>query len=85
MFWGCISSQRKGPLVVFEKDWGKVTGKVYRDNVVPLIHQFKRGIDFPILMEDGASVHTAKATHAFLITVTQYAFSMSTPDVSKIR
>ncbi|KAF2818061.1 hypothetical protein CC86DRAFT_310025, partial [Ophiobolus disseminans] len=50
MFCGCISSQRKGPLIVFEKDWGKATGKVYRDNVVPHIHQFKRGIDFPILM-----------------------------------
>ena len=50
--------------MVFEKDWGKVTGEVYRNNVVPLIHQFKKGIDIPILMEDGASIYTAKATHA---------------------
>jgi hypothetical protein len=64
MFWGCISSQKKGTFMVFEKDWGKVTGKVYCDNVVPLFHQCKRSVDLPILMEDGASVHTAKATQA---------------------
>lgn len=58
-------------MVVFEKEWGKIDGDVYREHIVPVIHQFKHihqarlGWGYPaILMEDGASIHTAKATRA---------------------
>ena len=64
MIWACITSQKKGPMVMFEKSWGKVTGDVYRQYIVPVIHEFKKSVDLPILMEDSASVYTARATRA---------------------
>jgi hypothetical protein len=70
MIHGSISLLGKGPLVVFEKDWGRVNGNVYRTRILPWIYDFKRwiesqpqiGLQRAILMEDGASPHTASAT-----------------------
>lgn len=86
MFWGCITSQSKGPLIVFEKSWGRVTGKVYREHIVPTIHLFKRDIDTPVLMEDGASVHTAKATRALHheLGILQMVWPANSPDLNPI-
>jgi hypothetical protein len=66
MIHGSISGTKKGRLVVFEKAWGKITALVYTQLVLPAIYQFYRevmsevGFMRAILMEDGASVHTAK-------------------------
>ena len=59
MVWACITSEQKGPLVMLE---GRVNGEVYRENVVPVIYRFRKGVQNPILMEDGASIYTAKDT-----------------------
>ena len=59
MIWACITSEQKGPLVILE---GKVNGDVYRKQVVPIIYRFRKGIQNPILMEDGNSIYTAKDT-----------------------
>jgi len=59
MIWACITSEQKGPLVILE---GKVNGDVYRKQVVPVIYRFRKGIQNPILMEDGNSIYTAKDT-----------------------
>jgi hypothetical protein len=70
MIYGSISAFGKGPMVVIEKDWGKMTGQVYRERVLPWVYYFMAWImqhlenrsRHAILMEDGASPHTAKLT-----------------------
>ena len=37
---GSISAFGKGDMVVIEKDWGRVTGKVHRERVLPWVYQF---------------------------------------------
>jgi transposase len=65
---GCISGTTKGPLVVFEKELGKVTARVYTDYVLPGIYRHLRemkhegGFLRSIIMEDNASIHTARLT-----------------------
>ena len=60
MIYGTISLYRKGKLVVFEKEWGKILGDVYREYVVPIIYAYKREVEQytgrgnVILIEDGA-------------------------------
>jgi transposase len=76
MIWGSIAGNQRGPMLQFQRDWGKVNGDLYRQHIVPLIHAFRaRQQTFlgfgrpPILMEDGASIHMAAATralHAYL-------------------
>lgn len=67
---GSISALGKGPMVVMEKSWGRLTGKVYREKVLPWVYHFmgwverhpENRIRCAVLMEDGASPHTAKLT-----------------------
>ena len=67
---GCISGITKGPLVIFEKEFGKVTSQVYSQYIVPGLHKHIRemkhegGFLRAIIMEDNASVHIARATIA---------------------
>ena len=69
--WGMISSKIKGPLVFFEKEWndGKVNSEVYIQHILPWIRSVRYVYEqfirkSTILMEDGSSVHTSKATKA---------------------
>lgn len=70
MIHGSISAFGRGPIVVFEKEWGRVTGQVYRERVLPWVYYFMDWVvhhpgnhsKHVILMEDGASSHTAKLT-----------------------
>jgi transposase len=84
MVWGCITSSFKGPLIIFNE--GSINGDIYREHVVPLIHQFKKDVPIPILMEDGASIHRARATqelhqeHQIL----QMAWPANSPDLNPI-
>ena len=60
MIQGTISLYGKGRLVVFEKEWGNISGDVYRKHVVPAIYAYKEEVEQyagkrnVILMEDGA-------------------------------
>ena len=69
MIWGCITSNGIGPLVVFEKEWGKINGEVYRTKVLPYAYAYMEAykqdhpsLDDLVLMEDNASIHKAFAT-----------------------
>lgn len=66
MIHGQISGLHKGPLVVFEKEWGKISSQIYVTHILPSIHRFLKEIEsdvgISILMEDNASVHSAKLT-----------------------
>src|SRR5258708_7237689 len=70
MVHGSISGVRKGPLMIFEYK-EKVTVKVYSAKVLLGVHQFicqmerTLGPQKGILMEDNASVYTAKFTQAW--------------------
>jgi hypothetical protein len=56
--------------VIFEKEWGCITGTVYIENILSFIYRFMEWVaghpensrKISILMEDGASQHTAKLT-----------------------
>jgi hypothetical protein len=71
MIYGSISALGKGSLVVFEKEWGKITGEVYRERVISHIYHYKQWLEQyvgwhrVILTEGGVSQHTANAIKAF--------------------
>jgi Transposase and inactivated derivatives len=71
MAYGAISGIGKGPLILMEKDWGKVSAKVYIERVLPHFYRHLReiarevGFMRAILMEDNASIHTAKLTKGY--------------------
>jgi hypothetical protein len=60
----------KGDMVVVEKEWGRLTGKVYGERVRLRVYQsmnrvtqhLENRLRHAILMEDGASPHTAELT-----------------------
>ena len=92
MIHGSISGISKGPLVVFEKEWGKIDSKVYCQWVLPSIHHFVRYMDGTtgfmkaILMEDGASQHTSKFTkgwHAYY-GMNKMVWPAQSPDLNPI-
>ena len=77
MIHGSISHGNKGPLVVFEKDWSielgykkkTINADVYRTYICPNIKSFAwelwQTLKYqPILVEDNASIHSAKATRS---------------------
>jgi hypothetical protein len=45
MIHGSISDSQKGRLVIFEKQWGKITAQVYTQYVLPSIYQFYQRSD----------------------------------------
>ena len=53
--------------MVFKKEWGNISGDVYREHVVPAIYAYKEevkqyaGRGNVILIEDGAPSYIAKA------------------------
>ena len=54
--------------MVLKKEWGNISGDVYRKHVVPAIYAYKEEVEQyagrgnVILIEDGAPSHIAKAT-----------------------
>ena len=58
MIWACVTSYRKGPLVVFERDWGNINSDLYCEKDVPVIHDFENShkvtVSVLLLIEDGA-------------------------------
>ncbi len=37
---GCFAGDQKGPYIFWEKDWGKISGKTYRERTVPVLAQY---------------------------------------------
>lgn len=71
MIWGCINAEGINELVIFDK--GSIDGDIYRTAVVPeiqkvAIRQQATSIfqQQAIIMQDNASIHTAKATLSLL-------------------
>ena len=91
LFWGCFSSQGKGPGVSWEKDWGTVTKISYSERIVPLIDGWVRqqeqtnGIMLA-LMQDNAPSHAARDTIAELESrgVTVISWPPYSPDLNPI-
>jgi transposase len=89
---GCISGTSKGPLHVFEKEDGRVTARVYIERVLPGMYQHLRemkhegGLLRSIIMEDNASVHTAKLTKAIHIQnhIIRMIWPANSPDLNPI-
>ena len=71
MAYGSISAVSKGPLILMNKDWGKVNSQVYTHRVLPAFYQHIREIERTvgfmrgILMEDNASIHTSQYTRGY--------------------
>ena len=38
MFWGSIAGSKKGPCLVWDKSWGKITSAAYYKHIMPLIY-----------------------------------------------
>lgn len=91
---GSISALGKGPIVVMEKSWGGLTGKVYREKVLPWVYSFmdwvkhhpENGIRRAVLMEDGASPHTAKLTKELhdRCNINKMCWPANSPDLNPI-
>ena len=68
MAYGSISAILKGPLILMNKNQGKVNSQVYAYRVLPVFYQHLREIERTvgfmrgILMEDNASIYTLKFT-----------------------
>jgi hypothetical protein len=68
--YGSILAFGKGPMVAIEEEGGRLTGNIYRERVLPWVYHFMDWVAqhpenrsrHSILMEDGASPHTAKLT-----------------------
>lgn len=91
---GSISALGKGDMVVIEKEWGSVTGEVYRERVLPSVYRFMDWVaqhpENPrrhvILMEDGAPQHTAKFTQQLhdLNGIDKMYWPANSPDLNPI-
>ena len=91
---GSISAFSKGDMVVIEKEWGSVTGKVHRERVLPWVYRFMDWVAqhpenpsrHAILMEDGASQHTAKLTKQLhdLKGIDKMCWPANSPDLNPI-
>lgn len=67
MVWACFAGNIKGPLVIWDPDWGSINSESYCQHIVPLVHGFtdwlwdNYGID-ALFMQDGAPSHNSEAT-----------------------
>jgi len=78
----------------YTDSWGSRTGKVYRERVLPWVYQFMNWVaqqtENPsrqaILMEDGASQHTAKLTKQLhdLNGIAKMSWPANSPDLNPI-
>lgn len=67
MFWGGFSGlAKKGPCLIFEKDWGWIDTKVYCERVIPLVDGWMRLYPEHSFMQDNAPSHFSKERAAEL-------------------
>jgi len=91
---GSISGFGKGPMVVMEKEWGRLTGRVHRERVLPWVYHFIAWVvqhpenrwRHAVLMEDGASPHTAKLTQQLhdMCGIDKMCWPANSPDMNPI-
>ena len=71
MAYTAISGLGKGPLILMDKNWGKINSQIYIEKVLPHFYkhlrEMGRGLGFMkvILMEDGASIHTSRMIRGY--------------------
>jgi ketohexokinase/beta-glucosidase len=69
MFWGSFHGCKKGPALIWEKDWGTIDSESYCQKIVPIIQGYLRlkrqdeAIQLQF-MQDNASSHGSKKTRA---------------------
>jgi hypothetical protein len=66
MFWGSFASGRKGPCLVWNPAWGKITSLSYRTHILPLVQAWMVVSPDHIFMQDNAPAHRALATRQFI-------------------
>jgi hypothetical protein len=92
MVHGSISGKYKGPLVFVEKSWGNLCAQTYVTHILPHVHRFVRLVGYrhgwmsTLLMEDGASSHTARLTTAYHVYhgVNKMNWPANSPDLNPI-
>lgn len=86
MFWGCFAGSRKGPCLLWEKDWGKLNSESYCERIVPLIEQEVSERSWLILMQDNAPPHSASQTTQKLKekNITSMVWPAFSPDLNPI-
>ena len=62
MFWGAFHGTTKGPGVFWEKNWGTISEKTYREYIVPVIAAYTTANLYLQLMQDYAPGHTTRDT-----------------------
>jgi transposase len=64
MFWGSFIGTRKGPGIIWKKEWGKMNAQSYSEHILPLVHDWIHN-HCPagtIFMHDNAPCHAASHT-----------------------
>jgi transposase len=67
MFWGCFSGSRKGPSLLWEKDWGTINTERYCERIVPVVHGWIRLYPGLVFMQDNALPHSSRGTSCELL------------------
>ena len=62
MFWGSFYGTQKGPILIWDKNWGTLTSDSYCQHILPLIQLEKQANPGLLLMQDGAPCHAARNT-----------------------
>ena len=63
MIWGCFSGAAGlGPLLVWDKDWGKINSETYCNHTLPIIEGWLKKHPGHLFMQDNASMHFSKFT-----------------------
>lgn len=62
MFWGCFSGSKKGPCILWEKDWGDINKESYSEHIAPVIHYWMRRNRSLSFMQDNAPEHPPRCT-----------------------
>jgi len=91
MVWGCITGNRKGPLVIWNKaEWGKtINSSNYCEYIViPHLHPFwlrlcEERDDYVYLQQDNASPHKAKYTTTVLKNLNMLGYFFTWPPTSR--
>ncbi|KAL1975013.1 hypothetical protein VTN31DRAFT_5217 [Thermomyces dupontii] len=62
MFWASFAGTRKGPSLIWKKEWGSITAEQYTARVVPLVREFLAQNPGHLFMHDDAPAHAASHT-----------------------
>ena len=65
MFWACFAGKVKGPSIVWQKEWGKITAEAYQARICPLIKTFWQANWQFKIQQDNAPAHSAKSTQTW--------------------